>query len=130
VSRGFLLDTHALLWWLVEAESLSGRSFDMISDGTIDIYVSAVSPMEIGTKWRNGKLAEGEGLVRHFDKIVAEEGFYPLPISLEHADLAATTDFKHADPWDRLLYAQAKLEDLTLMTCDRAFRSSDLATFW
>lgn len=130
MSRGFLLDTNTLLWWLYSAELLSHASFDLLSDRAIDVYVSSVSAMEIATKHRIGKLKMAEPLIGQFGAVMKEEGFTPLPVTLEHGDLAGSFPSDHADPWDRLLAAQAKLENLTLVTNDRQMTSFGIKPYW
>ena len=130
MSKGLLLDTHTLLWWLYEAESLSGRSFDMISDGSIDIYVSAVSAMEIATKHRSGRLPGAAGLVGNFVTSMEVEGFKPLAITAAHGDLAGSFSGSHRDPWDRLLAAQAIIDDVTLVSNDIKLREFGIEPFW
>ena len=88
MSRGFLLDTHTLLWWMFEAELLSSPSFDTLSEVSIDVFVSAVSAMEIATKHRKGHLPDGKHLVGRFTEVIEREGFQPLAVSVEHGDRA------------------------------------------
>jgi len=130
VNRGFLLDTNTLIWWLFGAEMLSYHSFETISDGSIDIFVSAVSAMEISTKFRIGKLPQAEPIVGCFAEVVAAESFRPLPLTQEHGDLAGSLPSPHADPWDRLLAAQAQIERLSLITNDRKMESLGIKPYW
>lgn len=130
MSRGFLLDTHTLLWWMFEAERLSHHSFEIISDGSIDIYVSAVSAMEIAVKHRRGRLPGSAPLTGKFVEVTSEEGFRQLDITAAHADMAGSFQSPHADPWDRLLAAQAQLENLKLVSSDRKMSSFGITTYW
>ena len=130
MSRGFLLDTHALIWWLGEAELLTMTSFDVIADRTIDVYVSPVSAMEIATKYRIGKLPIAAKYAGQLAEIVVEEGFIPLPLTAAHADLAGSFISANNDPWDRLLAAQAKLENLALISNDSKMGEFGISQFW
>lgn len=130
MSKGYLLDTHALLWWMYEAESLSSRAFDAISDGSIDIFVSAVSAMEIATKHRIGKLPHAAPLAAQFVELTAAEGFSPLPITADHGQRAGSYPLSHGDPWDRLLVAQAQIEGLALVTNDAKLNGFGVGTYW
>jgi PIN domain nuclease of toxin-antitoxin system len=130
LSRGFLLDTHALIWWLGEAELLTMRSFDIIADGSIDIYVSAVSAMEISTKYRIGKLPKAANYAGRIEEVIVEEGFAPLHLTSAHADLAGSFQSANNDPWDRLLAAQAKLEHLALISNDSEMQDFGISQFW
>lgn len=109
-----LLDTHALLWTLGEPASLGSRARDAIEDEANDVFVSAVSVWEIAIKRALGKLAAPDDLVAG----IVGQGFSPLPISWHHADLAGALPRHHADPFDRMLVAQAEAEGLTLVTRD------------
>ena len=130
MSRGYLLDTNTVLWWFFGAELLSYHSFEAIADRSIDVYVSAVSAMEIATKFRIGKLGLAAPLAGKFAEVTAEEGFRPLPLKPEHGDLAGSFPSPHQDPWDRLLAAQALIEDLALITNDREMETFGIKPFW
>jgi PIN domain nuclease of toxin-antitoxin system len=130
VSRGYLLDTNTVIWWFFGAELLSYHSFEAIADRSIDVYVSAVSAMEIATKFRIGKLKLAAPLAARFAEVTTEEGFKPLPLTLEHGDLAGSFPSPHQDPWDRLLAAQAKIEDLALVTNDRQMETFGIKPYW
>ena len=129
MSRGYLLDTNTVIWWFFGAELLSYHAFEAIADRSIDVYVSAVSAMEIATKFRIGKLALATPLAAKFAEVTAEEGFKPLPLSLAHGDLAGSFVSPHQDPWDRLLAAQAKIENLALVTNDSKMESFGIKPF-
>lgn len=130
MSRGFLLDTHAVLWWLFEAELMSFQSFEIMADPKIDLYVSAVTPMEISTKFRTGRLPGAAPIIGKFAEIARAEGWKPMPIELVHSDLAGSFESPHRDPWDRLLAAQAKIEKLALVTSDKQMQTFDITTYW
>ena len=130
MSRGYLLDTNTVIWWFFGAEMLSYHSFEAIADRSIDVYVSAVSAMEIATKYRIGKLELAAPLAAKFAEVTAEEGFKPLPLTLAHGDLAGSFPSPHQDPWDRLLAAQATLEELALVTNDRQMETFGIKPYW
>ncbi len=125
-----LLDTHALLWSAHEPEKLSVTARDAIEDGDNEVFVSAVSAMEIATKHRKGLLGYPSALARHFSIEVTQRGFALLAISSEHAQRAGGFVDRHKDPWDRLLAAQAMIESLTLVTCDERMRGFGAKQFW
>lgn len=126
----FLLDTHALLWWFTDDPRLSPLARDTIADEANAILVSAASAWEIATKYRLGKLNEAVGAVRRFDELVAADGFEHLPVSHFHGLKAGTYAVDHRDPFDRTLAAQSELEQLPLITCDRAFALFAVQTIW
>ncbi len=107
-----LLDTHILLWAVLNDPRLSETQAQAISDG--DLYLSAASVWEIGIKRALGRLQVPEEL---FD-IAVDAGCRPLPITWTHADAAATLPPHHADPFDRMLIAQARCEGLRLASSD------------
>ena len=110
-----LLDTNALIWWLEGA--LSGEAAAAINHPDEIVVVSAVSVWEVSIKTALGKLRSPGDL----PLAIVEEGFEPLSISIDHAHAAGGLPRHHADPFDRLLIAQAQLEGLTIVTRDRAF---------
>ncbi|MEM1340727.1 MAG: type II toxin-antitoxin system VapC family toxin [Pseudomonadota bacterium] len=110
-----LLDTHILLWALLNDPRLSAKQVKAISEG--ELYVSAASIWEIGIKRALGKLNVPDDL---FD-VAEEAGCRQLPISWLHAETAAKLPQHHADPFDRMLIAQAGCEGLTLASADRQF---------
>jgi PIN domain nuclease of toxin-antitoxin system len=111
-----LLDTHVLLWWL-EGRGLSDAVTARIADSGELVVVSAASIWEASIKAALGKLEIPEAL----GAVVLDEGFEPLPVTFDHAELAGTLPPHHRDPFDRMLIAQALVERLTLVTHDPAF---------
>ena len=125
-----LLDTHALIWWLAGDPALGGAAGDAIADPQNEVLVSAVSAMEVTTKYRLGKLARAEILARDFAAIVAAQGFHPLPISLRHAQVAGGLMIGHKDPFDRLLIAQAQCDGLILVSNEALFDAFAVQRVW
>lgn len=125
-----LLDTHALIWWLAGDEALSRRAREAITDEVNEIAVSAASAMEITTKFRIGKLPGAALLAQDFEEIIAAQGFGELPISVHHAKLAGEMKIAHKDPFDRLLIAQAQVEDLILVSNEALFDGFTIKRLW
>ncbi len=125
-----LLDTHALIWWLAGDEALSRRAREAIADEVNEIAVSAASAMEITTKFRIGKLPGAALLAQSFEEIIAEQGFGELPISVHHARLAGEMNIAHKDPFDRLLIAQAQVEDMVLVSNEAMFDGFAVKRLW
>jgi PIN domain nuclease of toxin-antitoxin system len=119
-----LLDTHVLLWWLDDSPALGAGARDLISDGETEVFVSAVSAAEIAIKSSVGKLRVPSDL----EQQLAENAFASLPLRLRHGLAVETLPLHHRDPFDRLLVAQARCEDLTLVTADRMFAAYDVPT--
>lgn len=125
-----LLDTHALLWWFQDSPSLSSTAREAIVAVDAEVLVSAVSAMEITNKVRLGKLPQAGILALRFEAMVADYGFKPLSISLAHAGLAGSLPFSHKDPFDRLLIAQALIEEVALVSNERVFDQTSVARIW
>jgi PIN domain nuclease of toxin-antitoxin system len=125
-----LLDTHALLWWLAEPDSLSPTAHQAIADPGNRVHVSAASGWEIATKVRLGKLPAASELLHDLPELLAAQGFEPLPITLVHGLHAGRYPMAHRDPFDRLLAAQAELGGLTLVSLDPALQSFPCNLLW
>ncbi len=115
-----LLDTHILLWAVLNDPRLTEAQAKAITEG--EIHLSAASVWEIGIKRAIGKLDVPDGL---FD-IATDAGCRPLPISWIHADTAAALPFHHTDPFDRMLIAQAQCEGLPLASSDTKLAAYDV----
>ncbi|UZN04572.1 type II toxin-antitoxin system VapC family toxin [Cellulomonas sp. S1-8] len=122
----YLLDTHVLLWLLGEPRRVPLDVRDRLADPEIDLFVSAVSALEIATKQRLGKLEAGD-LVDAWTHRLAEIGVTELPVTAEHALLAGRLQWTHRDPFDRLLVAQSVVENARLVTQDAAITGFDRA---
>ena len=113
-----LLDTHVFLWWDAASPELGAACRAAIADPANRVFVSAASVWEIGIKRRTGKLAFSGSAV----EAIRQNGFLEAPILGRDAEAAAALDWSHADPFDRLLVAQAQLGSLTLATADKVIR--------
>jgi PIN domain nuclease of toxin-antitoxin system len=116
-----LLDTHALLWWLADAE-LAQEAHALIADPGNSVAVSAVSAWEISIKKALGKLTAPDDLEQ---QILASD-FTPLPIDISHAIRAGRLPRHHEDPFDRMLIAQAQAEHMTIVSRDKRFDRYDV----
>ena len=79
-----LLDTHTLIWWLAGDPLLSGNAKAAVVDPDNEIFVSAASAWEITTKYRIGKLPQAASLAMDISGVLAAQGFFELPISMQH----------------------------------------------
>lgn len=121
MTQAVLLDTHAFVWAASAPDRLGNRAKQELLDPSVDVGVSAVSALEIATKVRLGKFPEAEPFVDGYPAIVDRLGATHLPIGHGHALRAGSLNWDHRDPFDRLLAAQALLENRSLVTRDRAF---------
>jgi len=120
-----LLDTHVFLWWRSDDRRLGREARAAIADADV-VFVSAATAWEAGIKAALGRLRY-PGTI---EAGVADSGFEKLPITLEHAERAARLPKHHADPFDRMLVAQAEIEDLTIVTSDRALDAYGPVIVW
>ena len=125
-----LLDTHALIWWLMDASTLSKRAAAFITDEANEIFVSAASLCEISTKYRIGRLPNMGVFLGDYVSLLVDEGFMPLSITLAHAHLAGGLEGSHRDPFDRMLIAQALLESMTLISNETLFDDYGVIRIW
>jgi PIN domain nuclease of toxin-antitoxin system len=126
-----LLDTHALLWWLEGSRRLSKRAREAIANEASEIFVSAATAWEIATKVRIGKLPSATSLPPILVRVLREQRFASLAISVDHGTRAGSLPGTHRDPFDRMLIAQAQAEDLDLVTNERdIFGAYGIRTFW
>ena len=112
-----LLDTHILLWWLADDPGLSEKQRSAIADPANVVYVSAASAWEIAIKKALGKLIAPDDLGA---ALIASE-LEQLPITVAHAEAVGGLPPHHRDPFDRMLIAQAEVENLTVVTGDPVF---------
>ncbi len=125
-----LLDTHALIWWVIDDPALSKAAYVAIDDPANEVLASAASAWEIATKHRIGKLANAGPLAQDFVGSIAAEGFTGLPIGLREAEAAGRLPGPHRDPFDRMLIAQALSGSLTLISNERLFDRYGISRLW
>lgn len=121
-----LLDTHAALWWLADDERLGAASVRVIADPGSEILLSAAVVWEVAIKRSLGKLDAPED----FAATLIGAGARPLAIGVEHADAVAGLAWHHRDPFDRLLIAQATIEQAYLVSNDQALRAYGIPLIW
>ncbi len=121
-----LLDTHVALWTWREPEKLSGSARVQIEDPGNEIWVSAAAAWEIALKWAAGKL---DYVPERFGTMMQTSGFGHLAITAQHAIQSAALPRHHANPFDRMMIAQARCEALVLVTADRQISQYDVAIF-
>ena len=119
-----LLDTHVLLWWLDDNPTLLKKAKEAIADGGNMVFVSAATIWEIRIKHTLGKLK----IPVNFRKVLEEQAFEMLPITVDHAHLIGELPTHHRDPFDRMLIAQTLFEGFTLITRDSRFKRYKVPT--
>ena len=120
-----LLDTHAVLWWQADDRRLPPAARRAIAVADI-VWVSAASGWEVAIKAALGRLRIDEP----FAVTVAADDFTELPVTLAHAARLQALPTHHADPFDRMLVAQAMVEGATLVTRDSALGAYGVPVLW
>lgn len=125
-----LLDTHALIWLVTGDPRLSSTARKVFLDPANDLLCSAVTGFEIAVKYSLGKLYLTEPPALFIDNRIRNNGLIPLSITLAHACRLADLPLHHRDPFDRLLIAQALLEQVPLLSADAAFDAYSVQRLW
>ena len=125
-----LLDTHTLLWAMVEPALLSRKASQTLSAHANTILVSAASAWEIATKVRLGKLPTAERIDRDFLQLMELAGYELLPIDVAHALRAGRLTGDHRDPFDRMIAAQALADDIPVLSKDRKLDTFNIRRIW
>lgn len=126
----YLIDTHALIWWWLGSSKLPARARAKIVARESEICVSPASIIEIAIKVRRGQLGDLAEPLANIDDDFARDGFTHLPITYVHAREAGLMQGRHRDPFDRILAAQALIDDLTLITRDPLMAAFGCRTLW
>ena len=125
----YLIDTHAALWFLAEDESLSKKAKAIIETSP-NIYISTASLWEISIKYSMHKLDIILPDLSIFIDDYIKQTYSILNIRPNHIKAVVDLPFIHRDPFDRMLVAQAKVEDMTLITCDQYIPKYPIKTVW
>jgi PIN domain nuclease of toxin-antitoxin system len=121
-----LLDTHVLLWWRGDYRRISARAREAIADPGQVLFFSAASIWEIAIKQAAGKLKMPPDVLDTFE----QRGFTELQVSSRQGLIAGALPPHHGDPFDRMLVAQAQIEQLTLVTNDARIGAYDVPVLW
>jgi PIN domain nuclease of toxin-antitoxin system len=121
MAMSYLIDTHILLWWVFNDPKLNTECRNIILNPENNIILSSASAWEIATKYRIGKLPSAQQLVQEYSQILPQAKFVELPITTAHALRAGSLAIAHQDPFDRMIMAQAEIENLPVITYDKAF---------
>ncbi|MET0271844.1 MAG: type II toxin-antitoxin system VapC family toxin [Phenylobacterium sp.] len=121
-----LLDTHLVLWTLLDPQLIVGEAANILKDAGTSPVISVASLWEIAIKRATGKLSMPDDFPERVHKLGREV----LPIMQDHAWRAGALPPHHGDPFDRLLVAQAQVEDIPLVTHDRHLERYDVRIIW
>lgn len=125
--KSLLLDTNVAVWLLLgDRERVSTDAVQALEDEHNEVALSAASVWEIAIKRSLGKVTIADG----WAPALARLGFDPMPVTALHAEAVERLPWHHRDPFDRLLVAQASVEQRTLVSADRRLSSYDVDVLW
>ena len=126
----YLLDTHTVIWFLTGDKKLSDKARGLIDNPDNRKFLSIASLWEIAIKVSLGKLA----LNKPFEKLFPEQLYFNrieiLDITVDSLIKLTTLPFHHRDPFDRLIIAQALVEELPIIRADAAFDAYGISREW
>ena len=125
-----LLDTQALLWFLLDDPRLSKKAMRCIIGAADPVYVSPASIWEVAIKISIGKYELPEPFAQFWERQLRINNFNLLPITVPHTQSVATLPFHHRDPFDRLIISQSLVENLPVVSSDRIFDSYGVDRIW
>jgi PIN domain nuclease of toxin-antitoxin system len=121
-----LLDTHAALWWLADDHRVGTVAAALLADPASTVLLSAAVVWEVAIKRSLGKLDAPDD----FAVTLIRAGSHPLPITVAHAEAVAGLEPHHRDPFDRMLVAQAAVEQAALVSSDPALHAYGVPIIW
>jgi len=125
-----LLDTHAFLWFILNDPQLSATARELIADPHHDVDVSPATYWELAIKISIGKYSLPEPLQVFMEREIAANQFRILHIEPRHVNPLTSLPFHHRDPFDRLIIAQAMVEQIPVISADTAFDSYLVQRLW
>jgi PIN domain nuclease of toxin-antitoxin system len=125
-----LLDTHAYYWWRADRKRLSTRARAAIEDRGNDLFVSAATVWELAIKAHNKSWESARLLLLDLEQVMSDAGAQALPISLAHAREAGSLPLVHRDPFDRMLVAQARVDEIQLVSNETLFDAYGVLRLW
>jgi len=124
-----LLDTHVFVWWMEDAERLSTQAARTIGNPENNVLISAVVGWELAIKVMTGKM-KPRSILDGLDRVLEQESFSEVPITLDVAVRAGSLPLHHRDPFDRLLVAQAQSLNVPVLSADAILDRYDIRRLW
>lgn len=125
-----LIDSHALIWYVDQDNLLSPASHAVISDPTNDLLLSAGSIWEIGIKVGLGKLILTEPFKPWMNQAISDLDVTVVPLTVEYVDVQSNLPRHHGDPFDRLIVAQAIIEQVSIISADANLDAYGITRIW
>ncbi len=126
----YLLDTHAFIWFVTDDGKLSSKARSIIKDSHNEVYFSAASAWEMSIKIKLGRLTIQEELEPFIIKQLSENNFGALAINVLHSIYTSKLPDIHKDPFDRMIIAQSKIEDMPLISKDNNIKKYNVPVLW
>jgi PIN domain nuclease of toxin-antitoxin system len=123
-----LIDTHVFIWWTSDIKKLSVGAYNLLQDPSAEVIVSLISIWEIQIKASLGKLQLKSTLQEVIEDEINRNRIELLPLS--HIYALSTLPHHHRDPFDRLLVAQAFVENLSIISIDEKFDAYGISRIW
>ena len=125
-----LIDTHVFIWWTSDSQKLSFTVYNLLTSPKTQVILSVVSIWEMQIKLSLGKLQLKTALPELVEDEVKQNKIELLPLDLSHIYALSNLPNHHRDPFDRLLIAQAKSEELVIISIDEKFDGYDIERLW
>lgn len=125
-----LIDSHALIWYVDQHQQLSSVSHAAMSDPANELLLSAGSIWEIAIKIGLGKLVLTQPYLVWMSQALSDLGITLLPITVQYADAQASLPKHHSDPFDRLIVAQALVENVSIVSADARMDAYGITRLW
>ena len=125
-----LLDTHTFIWFVTDSPKLSVIVKQLIEDENNEKLLSTASVWEMAIKLSSVKLSFGQPFRVFIEQQTSLNSIDLLNINLNHIDIVATLPLHHRDPFDRLLIAQAMVEQIPILSADSAFDAYSIQRLW
>ncbi|MBD2592789.1 type II toxin-antitoxin system VapC family toxin [Nostoc spongiaeforme FACHB-130] len=126
----FLMDTHTFIWYVTENLRLSNQVLELINDEDNKIFLSIASIWEMGIKQGIGKLTFNLPLEMLITQQISINDFSVLDIKISHVSTVSQLPLHHRDPFDRMLIAQAIVENLPILSADTIFDAYSVKRLW
>ena len=126
----FLIDSHTLIWYVDQDQFLSLASHAAISEPTNEVLLSAGSIWEIGIKIGLGKLVLTQPFSVWMNQAITHLHATVLPLTVEYVEVQSNLPKHHGDPFDRLLVAQAIVEQISIISADATLDAYGITRIW
>jgi PIN domain nuclease of toxin-antitoxin system len=126
----FLIDTHTFIWYVTDNSRLSNQVLELINDENNQIVLSIASIWEMGIKNGLGKLTFNLPFETFIQQQLAINDFTVLNIQISHISTVSQLPLHHRDPFDRMLIAQAIVENIPVLSADTIFDAYPIQRLW